>query len=1151
MLALDLLGPVRLRQAEQALPLTVRKTAALLVLLALTGRPSRARLADCLWPALDESTGRRNLRRELARLRELGATDLVRADGDQLYLAPGVAVDLAPERSEELLVRWRGPLAEGLDLPDAPAFMTWLAGERERLQHRWREAMDEAVARAEAGGNVAQALTLLDALLADDPLQERHHRRAMQLLGDSGRRDEALARYRRCRDLLQAELGLPPMAETEALAASLRSDVRVGTRIPTTVSVSPLPPGMPWLPAEMPFVGREAEVAWLERAWCSGGPVLVEGEGGIGKTRLVTDVAAAQGPYAHMRCQPADAEVPLASVARALRMLCGGPPDTAALPPWVGPELARLLPELGPAPPPLRSEPERLRFGEAVAIAWDQWARGNFDAVLLDDWHLADEASAALLPQIIARRTGVDGAPLRELIVYRPELGAAAARRLKRLRDGGAAHLRLEPLAPEAVLELLQRLSGVARPARFAQRIADATGGHPFLVAETLRHLVEAGELRTDAAGVWHTPYDDATEDYRELPLPASAREAVLGRVQRLGESARRVLGAAALAGEPFDATLLAPACGLSEVEAELALEQALVARLVRERDDAGWAFAHDLVAQSLLSDLDPARRRSAHRRLAVGAAASGAAPARVAAHHEAGGEPRRAIAWRCRAARSAFDLHALDEAVAHWRRACEDGAEGDERLAIGCALVRALELRGLYDAAQAEAEAMRVLLRAGAGGVSARADALIAVAGLSASRDAYDQALARLAELPPGLDDRQRAASHRVRSEALRGLGRLDESAQAAQAALAMHALADDDRARLLDAQTLTAMAGGQLHDAMNHIEAALALSRALGDGWGTARALVRRATMLIHLGDPQVAEAALNEAADLTGRMGMIGQQRSTLFNLCALHSAQSRPEQVLAVARRSWDLAPPMPLEGLRTQLRLAFVEAHVALGDLGQAWVWQLGAIDDALALRQFAGLAAVVCTGLELMTLLGESRRIAPVVAAMQADALAQMHHYATEMHLVQAECALLEGDVGAARQHLAALGGVVENPRVQVRQRIAQAALGLALGQAVAALDALPAADAPGHNAELRMRALAVRVAAESARDGLAEGTAREAAAALAADRVHAVAQLLLHHALRRAGVAGQAGRPGPAAAMAAALQAHPEQRQAFERRWL
>jgi DNA-binding SARP family transcriptional activator len=1162
MLSLQVLGPVTLQRDGLGLPLTVRKCAALLVLLAVGGPISRPQVVALLWPALDQCQGRRNLRRELARLRELGAGAAVVADGDRLALDPAVAVDAtAWDRltdPDAALSLWRGPLADSLVVDEAPPFMDWLAVERERCHCRWREHLDASVEASLAAGCTQDALAKLDRLLADDPLQERHHRRVMRLLADSGRREDALARYRQCRDLLHAELGLAPTAETEALAAAVAGTIpadpgpalAVPLLPPISVSRSLLPMQSPArLPARLPFVGREDAVAWLERAWRAGGLILIEGEGGIGKSRLAVDFAAAHGPLALARCRPADAEVPLASLTRALRVLAGPAPDVASLPAWVSSELARLLPELGPVPLPLRSEPERARFGEAIAIAWRQWAEGSFDAVVLDDWHLADAASQSLLPAVAAARDGAE--PLRVLVVYRPELNDAAARRLRRLRDAGAAHRLLEPLDDAAVLDLLQRLSGAAQPQRFARRLTHATGGHPFHIAETLQHLADVGLLMADAEGLWHTPFDAATEDYRELPLPPSVRDAVLARVQRLAEPVQRVLDAASLAVEPFAAGLLAPACALSEVEAALALEAALDARLLREHEGGGWTFVHDLVPQALASALGAARRRSVHRRLALGAAAAGRPPAEVAIHHESGGEPLRAVRWRGQAAQAAFDLHALDEAVTHWRQACDDGAEGDERLAIGCALVRALELRGLYDTAQSEAAAMLALLRAGAGGQAARADALIAVAGLSASRDAYDDALARLADLPAALDERQQAAVHRVRSKALRGLGRLDESAQAAQTALAMRALADDDRARLLDALTMTAMAAGRLRDALGHVEAALALSRALGDGWGTARAMVRRATMLVHLDDSAVAEAALNEAADLTGRMGMTGQQRATLFNLCALHSAQSRPEQVLAVARRSWDLKPPMPLEGLRTQLRLAFVEAHVALGDLGQAWSWQLGAIDDALALRQFAGLAAVVGTGLELLTLLGESARVAPVLAAMQAPALAQMHHYATEMHLVQAECALLDADVDGARHHLASLAGTVEDPRVQVRQRIAQAALCVAVGDPVPALAGLPSDDAPGHNAELRVRALAVRVAAEAAHGGLSDRTAGMATTALAADRVHAVAELLLHHALRRAGSALDPQQVSRVTAMAGSLQAHPAQRLAFEQRWL
>ena len=225
MLSLELLGPVRLRRDGQVLPLSVRKSVALLVLLALGGPMARPQIAALLWPALDESQGRRNLRRELARLRELGAEAAVAPDGDRLALDTGLSVDVAAwdrlDDAEAALALWRGPLADGLVVDEAPPFMEWLAVERERAHRRWRRHLQAAAESAGAAGRPQAALGTLERLLADDPLQERHHRLVMQLLAGSGRREDALARYRHCRELLQAELGLAPTAETEALAADI------------------------------------------------------------------------------------------------------------------------------------------------------------------------------------------------------------------------------------------------------------------------------------------------------------------------------------------------------------------------------------------------------------------------------------------------------------------------------------------------------------------------------------------------------------------------------------------------------------------------------------------------------------------------------------------------------------------------------------------------------------------------------------------------------------------------------------------------------------------------------------------------------------------------------------------------------------------
>ena len=146
----------------------------------------------------------------------------------------------------------------------------------------------------------------------------------------------------------------------------------------------------------------------------------------------------------------------------------------------------------------------------------------------------------------------------------------------------------------------MQSLSGPADPVRFAERLSRATGGNAYFIVETLRDLAESAVLVLDANGRWSTAFDQVTQDYRELPLSPSVRDAVLGRVQRLGPAAARVLEAAALAGEPFGAAMLASACALSEMDTLATLDQAAMAQLLLAHEEGGYGWGHDLVQQAL-----------------------------------------------------------------------------------------------------------------------------------------------------------------------------------------------------------------------------------------------------------------------------------------------------------------------------------------------------------------------------------------------------------------------------------------------------------------------------------------------------------------------------------------------------------------------
>ena len=1183
MLALSLFGPPTLRRDGVEIPLSIRKSMALLVLLARQAAPlPRGRVAAMLWPGLGETDARRNLRRELARLREAGAGDALQVDGDRLAL-DRVACDLADfetacaaGRFDEALALWRAAPADGFALGDADAFDDWLAGERERLAELRRRALQDSAIALEARGELEGALGRVQALLADDPLQEQHHRDAMRLLAATGRREAALTQFERCRSTLRTELGLAPMAETEALAAGLRDPVaargdaamaRGGASMapsgaaPAAATAAPAPcSGRPTaLPEQLPFVGREAEVATLEAAWAAGSPIVVEGEGGLGKTRLATDFAAAHGPYALARCRAGDAEVPYSSFARAMRALLG-PATTlpAELPDWIGAEVGRLIPELGVGAPPLRTEEDRSRFFDACARAWHALSSDDFDAVVVDDWHLADAASRVLFSFIARRRREAGSGGAREILVLRPDLDAAASEALTAMREAsGAVHLRLHALSGDEVLHLVRRLSGAGEPARFAARLARATGGNPFFLAETLRHLAETGLLTIDAGGAWQTPFDVSTEDYREMPVPASVQEAVRSRAERLNPAARRVLEAAALAAEPFSPRLLAPACALSELDAVLAIEEAVAARLLREHDSGGFAFVHDLAQQSIAGALPPERMRLVHRRLALGAEAAGAAPAAIAAHHEASGDKARAVDPRIAAGDDARRLRAHAAAIEHWQHGLADGPTPAQEIALRERLTQVAFDRNDDAFLLEQADALkRLLARDDLVSVDRTAASLVrAVALEHAGRVA--EAIEQLDALPDDLPGRLRFRALRTRAGAHEVLGQSALARQATAMAIALPDIADSDRIEILDFAFMLDFNAGRNDAALVHADASLALSRRLNHGPGLARSQYHRGLVLISIDDKAGAARTLRAAADDAGRLGMVRLQRVALFNLTCAYGPDGRYREALAAAEEGWNLDPPLEAGEYRVIYWLAMIDAHFALGDLGAAARLAVTAAEESIPLEDSrARVGAANCT-LEVLGLVGELGPARRLIAAVKAEG-ALFKASSDEMWIAIAQFELRRGDLDAAADAIARHDANGEAVVIRVRARRAQALAELALlrGDPARALATLPADDAEGMNDEMRIRGLALRIAAEAVAGRLEAATAAKAAAALAAPSRHEIATLELRTALARAEAAGVEGVPagsGPAhaacvAALAATLDGQPARQAAFRR---
>lgn len=1131
MYAVDWLGPFALRKGGAALPLSIRKAQALLVLLARDGAQPRERIVALLWPALDESTARRNLRRELARLRDAGAAELIHADGDRLAL--GAAVEVTARRfqaavdegePESALALWRGVPADGLQLDDAEPWQDWLAHERRHLEALRAQALALSAAQHEAVGAWAPALERVRGLLAADPLQERHHVHAMRLLDRLGQREAALAQYEACVRVLADELGLQPMAATRELAAALRGAAAAPTAPaapPAATRPSPPasgrdPPGRVHLPDQLPFAGREADVAWLEAGWARGAPLLIEGAAGIGKTRLARDVCAAHGAHAWVRCLPGDREVPYASFVRALRLL-GGPDISAlaaTLPPWAAAELARVLPELGPAPAPLASAEERSRFFEACARAWSAVADGEFDALLLDDLHDADESSLALFTWLMQRGPGA--AALRWLLLTRP--GPQVPRLAALVGSSAAAHRVLEPLDAPAVLALLSRLSGVESPRRFAARIEQGTGGNPYFIAETLRHLAESGALQQDAQGRWHTALDESPQAYAELPLPASVRDAVLARVGHLGDAGRRVLEAASLTQEPFGPHLLAAACALSEIEASDALERALQAALVREHASGGYAFAHDLAHQALADALGAQRRRLVHRRLALAAEATQAGAALVAMHFEQAGDPRRAQPWRMAAGDEAAALFATDQALAHWQAALQLGGAAETQLDLLSRIARAHIERSDVDAAHAALARLLAAADQPGAAAPARAEALVAWANMELVLTRSAQAVARVQQLLPTLE----AGPLRTRALLVVALdalwaGRMADAQAACEDGLRGAGAHAAERLRCHEHLATVAFRRGQADAALTHVRECLALSRALGQRRIEVSAHTRLGVLLCMSGQLAAGREAFEAAWGLAEQAFLVDEQREVACNLAKLHLMDGNGLEALQVLRSAWDLSTSFAQPTLRHALLGMQLQSHAMLGDIGAALRLSRQYLDDTRSVGEPSQWLNAVLTGMELLAAVGDTEA---------ARALPQQLSGATEMEYLNAKVQLATAWLECrSRRWPAARAALDQVPAAdgladvedRAERSLVQAALDLADGDGHAAGAALEALRNGLPTPALTARWWIVRLQAHAAAESPdAAGHADWAAAreAAADRRVPALDALDLMHTL-------------------------------------
>ncbi|MCI4351499.1 MAG: AAA family ATPase [Thermoplasmata archaeon] len=450
-------------------------------------------------------------------------------------------------------------------------------------------------------------------------------------------------------------------------------------------------PGRPLIPVASELIGRESEVrqvgAFLDRTGRGdGGVLLVTGEAGVGKTRLLQmtrDHAAAHGmTVLRVACQDRDRGVAYAPWIELIREYVAGSPR-ASVYRTVSPRiaaLAKLAPEIqdhvwlhdpdAPAP----AEWERRNFLATLAQFFVAVSEDRPLVIAVDDVGWADGASLELLETVA--RVG-RGSPLSVVGAYRDthldENPGLQALVLALERERWATTIQVRPLDPDALRTLVGAV--LERPdvaGELIDLLYAKTRGNPFYTGEILQSLADDGTI-------FQTPEGWGWNSVSQIRLPTTVAGTIAGRLERLDEESLQVVRIASLLGLEFSFGLLERVADLPQERLLTALERAQRVRLVRERGPGGagieYEFSHPLIQEVLEAELSQARARVLHLRAArVLEASYGAGAvdhAAVLAYHFLRADDRaRALEFSVKAGDRASAVFARSEAAGHYRSA-------------------------------------------------------------------------------------------------------------------------------------------------------------------------------------------------------------------------------------------------------------------------------------------------------------------------------------------------------------------------------------------------------------------------------------------------------------------------------------------------
>ena len=912
-------------------PFPTKKTRGLFAYLVTHRKRShtRTQLAGVFWPDYPEDRALRNLSTTLWRIRQVIPEGYIKVEGERIGFITNSQYWLDFQEFERLCLNSSGPghlaaLEKAVDLYQgdflAGWYQDWSLIEVEKLRSMYIQALFELMVNFQEQGHSKNALEFGLKILLADPLREDVHFLVVKLYAVLGHRQAALQQFENCKNLLQQELGLDPTPEMIALvdqiqlmpteAARQIPDLDLGKTKPATrTSFDDFD--------RLPLIGRNVErtelLGYLDKLNHNAGDiVLLEGEPGIGKTRLMEEIAAGaewrgmQVLWGHCGKEPYQPFVE--ALSKALTPLRISQISRIINSNLIDP-LLKLFPELA-AEFPLQHdhqveadiEKEQLfRALTACLIALNQISPHVF---VLENWHLMDSETVELLPRLAEQISDA-----RLLILGTARGGELREnqfiwqRLLELDRAGSLSRLCLDHLSLDESLRLVESLLGQGQAKReIINKVYDQTKGNPLFILETLKDLFETDQIVRDKQGLWQLGRDEG------FVLPQAIQEVILSRLDKLSADERMLLEIASTLSDSFDYDLWRLAAGWDDDQILICSSSLLQHQWLVEVPE-GYRFGHDLIKQVTYEQIDTSRRCQFHHQ--AGLSLSQCYPEQVgelARHFFLADDFRRALEYAQLAGQRAERFYASASAIDFYSRAIhcaqEIGGESGSTALIQAAerRGRAYEILGDYQQALEDFEIMyKAAENMGDIKNMAKATRLIGwnIGNRMGDRQKGFEKSNLALELALQADDRQLVAIiYRDLGSYHNMMGEYRQSIDALHAALEIFRELGDLEG---EAACLQFMAVGfhfisRYDQSLSHYQQALALWNELGEKVKSANTLCDIGYLCLSQGEVSLALDSLEESLRIFQEIGALGYLPWALLGIGALFRYQLKGSESL---------------------------------------------------------------------------------------------------------------------------------------------------------------------------------------------------------------------------------------------------------------